>query len=127
MPGCDLRYPVGTVDGGRARIGSGLAEAVLVLPSTGRGLLALPRRDVILFFGVVGRQVPVYAGSGREVGYGVWEDGVFRIYAGEEAAPPIEISARDLRRAVRALPKAGTAYRRVTPRRESGPSNPAPV
>jgi len=111
MPGCDLRRPVGTVDGGRARIGSGLAEAVLVLPSTGRGLLALPRRDVILFFGVVGRQVPVYAGSGREVGYGVWEDGVFRIYAGEEAAPPIEISARDLRGAVRALPKAGTAYR----------------
>ena len=53
----------------------------------------------------------MYEGSGREVGYGVWEDGVYRIYAGEEAAPPIEISARDLRRAVRALPKAGTAYR----------------
>lgn len=87
-----MSYPIGTVDGGRARIGSGLAEAVLVLPSTGRGLLALPRRDVILFFGVVGRRTPVYAGSGREVGYGVWEDGVFRIYAGEEAAPRSTLS-----------------------------------
>ncbi len=109
MPGSNLRHPVGTVDGGRAQIGNGFAEAVLVLPAAGQGLLALPRRDVILFFGVIGRRVLVYDRSGTEVGYGVWEGNVFQIYAGEGS--PLEIPAEDLRGAVRALPKAGTVYR----------------
>lgn len=106
-----MSYPCGTVDGGRSRIGAGLAEAVLILPAkkqTGR-LLAIPRREVILFFGVVGRRTPVYDGTGTEVGYGAWEGGLFRVYVGE--APPLEIPARDLRGAVRDLPKAGTVYR----------------
>lgn len=109
MSGCDLRCPIGTVDGGRARFGSGFAEAVLILPDLEPGFFALRRRDVVRTFGIVGQQVPVYGGSGREVGYGTWEGDVFQVYAGDEA--PLEIPARDLRGAVRALPKAGTAYR----------------
>jgi hypothetical protein len=107
----EMGYPYGTVDGGRSRIGAGLAEAVLILPAKKRAgrLLAIPRRDVVLFFGVVGRRTPVYDGAGTEVGYGVWEGDVFRVYVGE--APPLEIPARDLRGAVRELPKAGTVYR----------------
>jgi len=106
-----MSYPYGTVDGGRSRIGAGLAEAVLILPAKKRAgrLLAIPRRDVVLFFGVVGRRTPVYDGAGTEVGYGVWEGDLFRVYVGE--APPLEIPARDLRGAVRELPKAGTVYR----------------
>jgi len=97
-----MGYPYGTVDGGRSRIGAGLAEAVLILPTKKRAgrLLAIPRRDVVLFFGVVGRRTPVYDGAGTEVGYGVWEGDL-----------PLEIPARDLRGAVRELPKAGTVYR----------------
>ncbi|HRD25222.1 MAG TPA: hypothetical protein PLA39_02960 [Methanoculleus sp.] len=107
----EMGYPYGTVDGGRSRIGAGLAEAVLILPTKKRAgrLLAIPRRDVVLFFGVVGRRTPVYDGAGTEVGYGVWEGDLFRVYVGE--APPLEIPARDLRGAVRELPKAGTVYR----------------
>lgn len=99
----------GVVDGGRARIGAGFGEAVLILPASGNGFFAIPRQDVLHGFGVDGRRVPVYDSRGAEVGYGVWDGDVFRIYAGDSVSP-LTVSARDLRGAVRSLPKAGVVH-----------------